>query len=63
MTVASNGFGLVARVLAFTVKSPNLALGFGAYGFGKSVYFRFLTPGNQVSFPKDTEIEVQLSVR
>ena len=63
MTVASNGFGLVARVLAFTVKNPNVATGFGAYGFGKSIYFRFLTTGNQVSFPKDTEVEVQLSVR
>jgi hypothetical protein len=63
MTVASNGFGLVARVLAFTVKNPNVASGFGAYGFGKSIYFRFLTAGNQVSFPKDTEVEVQLSVR
>jgi hypothetical protein len=63
MTVASNGFGLIARVLAFTVHSQAMATGFGAYGFGKSIYFRFLTRGNQVTFPKDTEVAVQLSVR
>jgi len=63
MTVASNGFGLIARVLAFTVHSQAMATGFGAYGFGKSIYFRFLTRGNQVSFPKDTEVAVQLAVR
>ena len=63
LMVASNGFGLVARVLALTVKSQNVSYAFSAYGFAKSVYFRFLAPGNQVSFPKDTEVEVQLAVR
>jgi hypothetical protein len=62
-TVASNGFGLAARVIALTVNDKGVATGFGVYALAKSVYFRFLTKGHQVSFPKDTMIEVQLSSR
>jgi hypothetical protein len=62
-TVASNGFGLAARVVALTVNDKNVATGFAVYAFAKSIYFRYLTKGHQVSFPKDTMIEVQLSSR
>ena len=62
-TVGSNGFGIVARVVALTVSSQNVALGFGAYAFAKSIYFRFLTRGHEVTFPKDTQLEVTLSTR
>ncbi|HEX4155095.1 MAG TPA: hypothetical protein VHY48_05740 [Acidobacteriaceae bacterium] len=62
-TVASNGFGLVARVIALTVSNQSVATGFGMYALAKSIYFRFLTRGHEVSFPKDTQIEVQLSAR
>lgn len=61
--VASNGLGLVARVVAWTVASPGVATGFGMYGFAKSVYFRFLTRGHPVEFAKDTVVEVQFSGR
>ena len=61
--VAANGLGLVARVVSWTVSSRNVATGFGAYGFAKSVYFRFLTRGKPVAFPQDTPLEVQLSAR
>ncbi len=63
MAVASNGFGLVARVAAITAGSRNLAIGFGAYAFAKSVYFRFLTRGHEVTFPRDTQLEVTFSAR
>ena len=62
-TVASNGFGLVARVIAIASSNTNVATGFGAYAFAKSIYFRFLTRGHQVSFPQDTVVEVQLASR
>jgi hypothetical protein len=62
-TVASNGFGVVARVIGLTVSNQNVAVGFGMYALAKSIYFRFLTRGHEVSFPKDTQIEVQLSAR
>ncbi len=62
-TVASNGFGIVARVIALTVTSANIATGFGAYAFAQSVYFRFLTRGHEVTFAKDTQVEVALTTR
>ena len=62
-TVGSNGFGIVARVVALAVSSQNVAMGFGAYAFAKSMYFRFLTRGHEVTFPKDTQLEVTLSTR
>ncbi|WP_263411033.1 hypothetical protein [Terriglobus tenax] len=62
-TVAANGFGLVARVVALTANDRNVATGFGAYAFAKSIYFRFLTRGHAVSFEKDTQVEVLLSAR
>lgn len=63
MTVASNGFGLAARVVAISVGSRDLAIGIGAYAFAKSVYFRFLTRGHEVTFPKNTELEITFSTR
>jgi len=62
-TVASNGFGLVARVIALTVNSRNVATAFGAYAFAKSIYFRFLARGHAVTFPRDTLVQVQLAAR
>jgi hypothetical protein len=63
-TVASsNGFGLIGPIIAVTVTSANIATGFGAYAFAKSIYFRFLTRGHEVTFPKDTEVEVALTTR
>jgi len=62
-TVASNGFGVVARIVALTANDRNVALGFGYYALAKSIYFRFLTRGHQVTFPKDTQVEVALSTR
>ncbi|HEV2577072.1 MAG TPA: hypothetical protein VGU25_07660 [Acidobacteriaceae bacterium] len=58
----SNGFGLIARFVAFS-NNKNVALGFGMYGLAKSVYFRYLDRGHQVTFPRDTEVEVQLVSR
>lgn len=62
-TVASNGLGLIARVVAVSASNANVAAGFGAFAFAKSIYFRFLTRGHEVSFPKDTQVEVQLATR
>lgn len=62
-SVASNGFGIVARIIALTADNRPTAVGFGAYAFAKSVYFRFLARGHNVDFPRDTLIEIQLSER
>jgi hypothetical protein len=60
--VGSNGFGLVARLIAFS-NNKSVATGFGMYALAKSVYFRYLDRGHQVTFPRDTEVEVQLVSR
>jgi len=63
MVVASNGLGLVARIVAVTVSSRNVALGFGAYAFAKSIYFRFIIRGHEVTFSRDTQLEITFSTR
>ena len=57
--VASNGLGLVGRVVGMAAGSRNLAAGIGFYAAGLSVYQNFLRPGHDVVFPKDTRIEIE----
>lgn len=58
--VGSNGFGIVARLIALS-NNKGIATGFGMYALAKSVYFRYIDRGHQVTFPRDTEVEVQLT--
>lgn len=60
--VGSNGFGLDARFVALS-NNKEVATGFGMYALAKSIYFRYLDRGHQVTFPCDTEVEVQLVTR
>ena len=57
--VASNGFGLVGRVVGMAAGNRNFAAGLGFYAAGLSVYQNFLQPGHDVVFPKDTRIEIE----
>jgi hypothetical protein len=57
--VASNGFGLVGRVVGIAAGNRNLAAGIGYYAAALSVYENFLRPGRDVTFPKDTRIEIE----
>ncbi|HET6168883.1 MAG TPA: hypothetical protein VFE01_01830, partial [Terracidiphilus sp.] len=57
--VASNGFGLVGRIVGVAAGSRNLAAGIGFYAAGLSVYDNFLHSGRDVVFPKDTRIEIE----
>jgi len=57
--VASNGFGLVGRVVGLAAGNRNLAAGIGYYAAALSVYENFLRPGRDVVFPKDTRIEIE----
>ncbi len=57
--VASNGFGLVGRVVGIAAGNRNFAAGLGFYAAGLSVYQNFLRPGHDVVFPKDTRIEIE----
>lgn len=56
--IASNGFGLVGRVVGIALGSRELATGIGAYAAAQSFYNRWLTRGQNVTFPQNTRIEV-----
>jgi len=57
--VASNGFGLVGRVVGVAAGSREFAAGLGYYAAALSTYENFLTPGHDVDFPKNTRIEIE----
>lgn len=56
--VSSNGLGLVGRIVGIVSGSPYLAAGIGFYAAGLSVGERWLVHGQNVSFVKNTRIEV-----
>jgi hypothetical protein len=57
--VASNGFGLVGRIVGLAAGNRNLAAGLGYYAASLSLYENFLHPGRDVLFPRDTRIEIE----
>jgi hypothetical protein len=57
--VASNGFGLVGRIVGLTASNRNLAAGLGYYAASLSLYENFLRSGRDVIFPRDTRIEIE----
>ncbi|MGB8032069.1 MAG: hypothetical protein WCF30_20660 [Terracidiphilus sp.] len=57
--VASNGFGLVGRIVGIAAGNRNFAAGIGFYAAGLSLYENFLRSGHDVVFPKDTRIEIE----
>lgn len=61
--VTSNGFGIPARVLTVALASPNLSSGFAAYAFSKSIWKRWIARGHEVTFPKFTEMAIDLGRR
>jgi hypothetical protein len=61
--VVSNGFGLVIRVVTMASSNRQFAQGFAYYALAKSVYKRWIAKGNEITFPKDTRVEIELSER
>lgn len=56
--VGSNGFGAIGRVVGMAAGSKGLAAAIGFYGAGLSLSERWLVRGPNVSFQKNTRIEV-----
>lgn len=56
--VASNGFGIVGRVVGIVASSRNVAAGIGLYGAALAFYDLWLARGKNVAFMKNTRIEV-----
>jgi hypothetical protein len=61
--VGSNGFGLIGRVVGIAAGSRYLAAGIGFYAAGLSVATRWIERGQNVTFVKDTRIEVTTTSR
>jgi hypothetical protein len=59
----SNGLGLIGRVVGIAVASRDLAAGIGFYGTAVSVYRRWIRRSSDISFAKDTRIDVEISLR
>ncbi len=57
-TVASNGFGVVGRIVGIAASSRNVAAGIGIYGAALSFYDLWLARGHDVVFPKNTRVEI-----
>lgn len=56
--VASNGFGIVGRIVGIVATSRNVAAGIGFYGAALAFYDLCLARGHNVVFQKNTRIEV-----
>ncbi|HUY82647.1 MAG TPA: hypothetical protein VMU92_13055 [Acidobacteriaceae bacterium] len=61
--VASNGFGLVGRIVGMVASSRNVAAGIGFYAAGLSIVSRWIERGHNVTFVKNTRIEVTTTSR
>jgi hypothetical protein len=57
--VASNGFGLIGRIVGVAAGNRNFAAGLGYYAASLSFYDNFLRSGRDVVFPRDTRIEIE----
>jgi len=62
-TSASNGFGLIFRLVAVASGSKTFGGVMGGIAAVRTVYSRFLAHGNDVSFPRNSEIEIELDRR
>ncbi|MGH9772979.1 MAG: hypothetical protein ACRD4Q_14990, partial [Candidatus Acidiferrales bacterium] len=56
--VGSNGFGTVGRIVSIAGNSRDLAAAFGFYGVGVSISERWLVRGQNITFVKNTRIDV-----
>ncbi|MGC1784063.1 MAG: hypothetical protein WA708_16190 [Acidobacteriaceae bacterium] len=61
--VPDNGFGLATRIAAFIVVIPAMTATFAHYSLGKSVTHRWLMPGHNMVFAKNTRMELAVADR
>jgi hypothetical protein len=54
----ATAFKLVGIVIGFTVRSHTLGILMSAYGGSRSIYTNFFGRGRNISFPKDTTMEI-----
>lgn len=61
--VAGNGFGLASRVLAIATVNRNFLMGLAYYSLSKSLYHRWIAHGQNVDFPRDTRLQIEVAQR
>jgi hypothetical protein len=61
--VVSNGFGILARLATMATADRNIAQGFAYYALSKSIYKRWIARGSELTFPKNTRLQIELSER
>ena len=54
----AGGFKLIGIGMGLAVRSQSLGLAMGAFGASRSIYVHFIGRGHDVSFPKNTEMEI-----
>jgi hypothetical protein len=62
-TGGAAGLGLVGTVIAAAGGSPYAAAGIGYWGAARSFFSRWIAPGKNISFPKDTRVVVEVTPR
>jgi hypothetical protein len=58
---ASNGFGLILRIAAVASNSQTFAGAVGMITAGRSTYSRFIAHGRNVTFARNSEVEIEVS--
>lgn len=59
----SNGFGLVVRIATMASTNRSVAQGLAYFALAKSIYKRWIAKGSEISFPKNTRLQIELSER
>jgi type IV secretory pathway VirB10-like protein len=59
----ATAFKLVGIVVGLAVRSHTMAILMSAYGGGRSIYVNFFGPGKNISFPRDTTMEIGFGSR
>jgi hypothetical protein len=59
----AGGFKLVGIAMGLAVRSQSLGLAMGAVGASKSIYTHFIGRGHDVSFPKNTAMQIGIGTR
>lgn len=57
---ASNGFGLVTRIVSISTGSKTVAGVIGAIATGRAVYMRYIAHGRDVVFARNSQVEVEV---
>ncbi len=61
--IVSNGFGMMGRLASMATGNKDVASGFAYYALAKNVVRRYIAKGKDVTFPRNTRIQIDLAER